>query len=826
MRQSILVAFAFISISVLAMLVSQTNAINPREHEQYNADVRAARDLADDMFDLVRDARRGSGPASFAALDSVQSELKALFPDLRQVPRFVRRPVEDSLTRVIAKFEVSASTRIRLAEAFESANAPLQIALDSIAVELRALVRAAAPQNALALSDGGSRWLTRARRSGNRSRIGQDSALLALRALSSSITGGNAGRLAGVLARMESVRPLIVTADSLVDAIDDTPAYELGTSARDVYRAEFEFAEAHANRAMKWLALYAAFLVAVLCFVFYRLQRSRALINAANDDLEVKVHERTAELEQVIHELARARDDALQASIAKSQFLANMSHELRTPLNSVIGFTNILLKNKRNSISPQELTFLTRIVENGRHLLSLINDVLDLSKIEAGKVEVESVPMQIDQMTRETVQQFGSDPRNNGVQLHAVIPAQVQPMLGDQARLKQVLINLVGNALKFTEKGSVTVALRTDAVGRPERIDVIDTGIGIPGDRLAAIFEAFQQADASTSRRFGGTGLGLAISSSLAQLMGCRIDVQSVIGEGTTFSVVLPKTQGQVDAPASSAPAIEEPPVRGPVRPVNSNRELVLIIDDDADSRVLMTQMLEDANYEVIAANAGSQGLRMAREFRPRAILLDLMMPGMSGFDVLKELKQDSDLCHIPVVVVSIVARDYAGSLLGAVDLVEKPLSRDELITAVERNVNRPVHRILVVDDSGDDRRLISSFLTRSDVVVDTAANAAEALEILVRAVPDAVVVDLLMPGMGGAECARLIKSNPKFADLPVVIVTAKDLSSHEVARLKAVTSAVLSKGEDLERDLKLALQGCLRLSSHSDIARAVAKCA
>ncbi|MEX2283235.1 MAG: response regulator [Gemmatimonadota bacterium] len=826
MRQGILVAFAFLSVSPLTVLVSRTNAIDPRQHEQYNDDVRAARDLADEVFDLVRDARRGNGPASYTELDSVQAELKAIFPDLRAVPSFVRRTTADSLSRLTARFEAASLKRMQIAEEFKTANAPLRVALDSIAIDLRVLLRDAAPQNALTLSDQGSRWLSRARRNGQRSRRSQDSALVVLRTLSPTIQPAHAARFARVIGRMETVVPQILLADALVDSVDDTPAYEVATSLRDLYRTEFEYAEARADRAEKWLGLYAALLVLGLCFAFYRLQRSRDAINAANDDLERKVTARTAELQHAIDELGRARDEALQASVAKSQFLANMSHELRTPLNSVIGFTNILLKNKRNSLNPQELGFLTRIVENGRHLLSLINDVLDLSKIEAGKVEVESVPMRVDVLIRETIHQFETDSKANGVQLHAVIPAQVQPMLGDHARLKQVVINLVGNALKFTEKGSVTVALRVNAQGKPERIEVMDTGIGIPSDRLSAIFEAFQQADASTSRRFGGTGLGLAISNSLAQLMGCRIEVQSAQGTGSTFSIVLPSGQGQVSEPIVVAAKAERPNADSVIRSITTRRELVLVIDDDADSRVLMTQMLQDAGYEVIAANAGIQGLRMAREFRPRAILLDLMMPGMSGFDVLKELKADADLCHIPVVVVSIVARDYAGGLLGAVELVEKPLNREELITAVERNVNRPMQRILVVDDSGDDRRLISSLLTRENVVVDTAANAAEALEILAHGVPDAVVVDLLMPGMGGAECVRLIKSDPRFASLPVVIVTGKDLSSHEVACLNAITNAVVRKGAELERDLTIALQGCLRRSTESDSIAGVARCA
>src|SRR5262249_3868194 len=285
--------------------------------------------------------------------------------------------------------------------------------------------------------------------------------------------------------------------------------------------------------------------------------------------------------------LRKAKEAAEEASRTKSQFLANMSHELRTPLNSVIGFANILLKNKANNLRPEDLTFLERILANGKHLLGLINEILDLSKIEARKIELAMAPIGTDALVRETVTQQEGQVRDKPVKLLTELPPKVAPLQTDPQRLKQVIINLIGNALKFTEQGSVTVRVVTEAgTGEPLRIDVMDTGIGIPSDRLGAIFEAFQQADASTSRKYGGTGLGLTISQALCQLMGYRIEVSSQIGVGSTFSVLLNAAGATAEPPAMRTGAL--PAQTGaletarekvvPAAPVDLKSKLVLII--------------------------------------------------------------------------------------------------------------------------------------------------------------------------------------------------------------------------------------------------------
>ncbi len=505
--------------------------------------------------------------------------------------------------------------------------------------------------------------------------------------------------------------------------------------------------------------------------------------------------------------LRAAKEAAEEASRTKSHFLASMSHELRTQLNSVIGFANILLKNKAGNLGSTELNFLDRIQANGKHLLALINEILDLSKIEARKVQVEAGPVALDVLVRETIAQQEGLVRDKPVRLVADLPAQVAPLLTDGERLKQILINLIGNALKFTEQGSVTVRVVTDpADHQPVRLEVIDTGIGIPKDKLGLIFEAFQQAEAGTARKYGGTGLGLTISQALCQLLGFRIEVASEVGRGSTFSVHLGPHLKSTPAPV---PAGE--PARDPSPPTGCKGKLVLVIDDELDSRTLLTHAIEEFGCQAIAAGSGEQGLRMAREFLPNLITVDLMMPQLDGWQVISAIKADPALRDIPVVVVSIVAGEHKGRILGAVEVLQKPVARADLLAVLHRCLPSKTPRVLIVDDEEDTRRMLAAYLEDEPCEFRTAGNGRAALELMETFPPDLVLLDLMMPVMDGMTFLNHIRSTPRFLLLPVVIVTARELSASESYQLRQTVADVVKKGDTFEADLARILRRYLR---------------
>ena len=534
-----------------------------------------------------------------------------------------------------------------------------------------------------------------------------------------------------------------------------------------------------------------------------------------------------------------AKDEAVAANKAKSDFLASMSHELRTPLNSVIGFTNILLKNKDEHLNEKDVGYLQRVLSNGKHLLELINEVLDLAKVEAGRMDLIIEPVDLGKLVVETVQQLEGQAKvkEGAVALVADVPPELATVETDSAKLKQVIINLIGNALKFTHEGAVTVRLDVGSDGRtPVAIAVVDTGIGIPPDRLGAIFEAFQQAEAGTSRKYGGTGLGLAISRSICLLMGYDLIVESEVGKGSTFSIVMGERAkkvagmpapeevgvGGADVAGDGGPAVaavasaqEEPGSRATPAPPRLRDFKVLVVDDEKDSRDLMAHYLEDFGCRVYTATNGEEGLTAVREFRPDLITLDLMMPGMTGWEVLKVLKADRELRQIPVVVVSIVAAEGRGRLLGAVDLITKPFEREDLLRVLWRNlVRKRGGRILVVDDEASARAMLNQFLGSLGLEVVEAADGQEALEAIRMEAPDAVLLDLLMPVMDGMTFLKKLRANPLHSGLPVIVLTAKELARTEEKELADIASGVVHKGDNMSEDLREALGSMFTLAA------------
>jgi signal transduction histidine kinase/DNA-binding response OmpR family regulator len=504
--------------------------------------------------------------------------------------------------------------------------------------------------------------------------------------------------------------------------------------------------------------------------------------------------------------LRAARDAAETASRTKSDFLARMSHELRTPLNSVIGFANILLKNKAGNLRGQDVAYLDRIQDNGRHLLLLINDILDLSKIEAGKIELENEAIDLKDLLTDVSRQFELQLRDSPVDLRLRIPKGMAPHVTDPARLRQVLTNLIGNAVKFTEHGHITVTVDVDpATAQPARIRVSDTGIGIPEDRLGAIFDAFEQAESTTSRKYGGTGLGLPISRALCELLGYTLTVRSRVQTGTDFTIdMIPSTASAKDRPDTGD---EEDAAATDSRP---GERLVLIVDDEADSRILLTHYVEEFGCRAIATHSPASALKLARELRPDLITLDLMMPGLNGWDMLSALKSDPELADIPIVIISVVAQESRATLAGALEVLQKPIDRRELYTILDRNLGARRARVLIVDDSADARSLLEEMLGDTASELRTAANGQEALTVLRDFEPDLVLLDMVMPVMDGLTFLEVFRATPRFRDVPVVVISAKDLTGEERDRVVRHTAAVVRKGKALETDLRRVLSHVL----------------
>ncbi len=492
-------------------------------------------------------------------------------------------------------------------------------------------------------------------------------------------------------------------------------------------------------------------------------------------------------------ELRDARDAAEASSRTKSQFLANMSHELRTPMNAILGYSEMLQEEAEEEGLENFAPDLQKIQNAGKHLLALINDILDLSKIEAGKMELYleefSLPDTVADVAA-TVQTLVTKKNNR---LEVSCTPDVGMMRGDLTKVRQSLLNLLSNAAKFTENGTILLQVRRE--NGDYVFDVIDTGIGMTPEQTAGLFEAFSQADASTTRKYGGTGLGLAITRRFCRMMGGDATVQSTPGAGSTFTMRLPVIVPPLHDPAAGEG--ETLPAAGIA--VDGRRgDVVVVIDDDPSARELISRFLAREGYHPAAAASGEEGLRLAHSLHPVAITLDVMMPGLDGWTVLQRLKADPETQAIPVIMLTMVDDKNIGFALGAADYMTKPIDRARLSAILSRHrcADRDNGcRVLLVEDDDTTRDMMRELLEREGWGVDEAINGRAALDRLHGSCPDLILLDLMMPEMDGFEFSHRLRERPEWRDIPVVVLTARDLTEEDRQRLSGDVEKIVQKG-------------------------------
>ena len=522
---------------------------------------------------------------------------------------------------------------------------------------------------------------------------------------------------------------------------------------------------------------------------------------------------------RLVEDLTEANRRLEEYNRLKAEFVANMSHELRTPLTAIIGFVQLVQLSEGEKIPQPYARAFERILRNGKHLLALIDDVLDVAKIEAGRMRIHREHFDLTEVVQSAFGELQSLARQKGLDYRLRIEGEMPLAFSDPLRIRQIVQNLLSNAIKFTPKGSVAAALLP---GEPGwfRLVVRDTGVGIESQAMSLIFERFRQVDGSMSRVAGGAGLGLSIVRQIVELLGGRIEVSSRPGEGSEFTVNLPlqapdPERGEPEALPRAVSDAEREAGRGAsLEGTADERPLVLIVEDDPDAAALLGETLEGSGYRTRHAVSGSVGLHLARELEPAAITLDVMMPGMDGWRVLQALKSDRRTAQIPVVVCSIVDNRALGYRLGASDYLIKPVEPEQL-TAALRSVSQQEADgqgyVLVVDDEHGARDLLATALQRVGYNVRTASSGETALRMISKSVPRAVLSDLMMPGgMSGYELIARLRSDPRTEHTPILVVTGRDMTLDDRKLILGQITEVIRKGDLLMSDLEPRLRETL----------------
>jgi CheY-like chemotaxis protein/CHASE3 domain sensor protein len=547
------------------------------------------------------------------------------------------------------------------------------------------------------------------------------------------------------------------------------------------------------------------------------LRLAHAQLEERKEELEVMNTSLVAqrnELERATRVIEEKAAEVDRTSRYKSEFLANMSHELRTPLNSSLILAKLLASNKDGNLSDEQVKFASMIYEAGNDLLVLINDVLDLSKVEAGKLEIRARNVSPGRVVEEVARALEPLAREKKIAFRTHVdetaPAELET---DVQRLQQILRNLLSNAIKFTESGEVSVDVR--AAGGGVAFVVTDTGIGISAEQHETIFEAFRQAEGSASRRYGGTGLGLSISRNLARALGGDLSVVSEVHRGSSFTLTLPRVYvpPAEEAPPQPGPTAARPdaararavaPATGPDlsgddrNRIDPNRRLVLVVEDDPAFGRILLDLAHELDFQCLVAGTADEGVRLALERVPSAILLDVKLPDHSGLSVLDRLKRDPSTRHIPVHVVSATDRSQEALAMGAAGYVIKPVQREELLAAFRRledQFSRRVRRVLVVEDDDRQREGIEHLLSRDDVEIVAVSTVAEALAKLRAGTFDCVVTDLALPDASGDDLLDQMATDDTYAFPPVIVYTGRSLTADEEQRLRRYSSSIIVKG-------------------------------
>ena len=550
-------------------------------------------------------------------------------------------------------------------------------------------------------------------------------------------------------------------------------------------------------------------------------KEAEASLKQMNQELETRVKARTAQLAASMEAAEEAREKAEDANKSKSEFLANMSHELRTPLNAIIGYSEMLEEDAEDMGQDDFVPDLQKISGSAKHLLELINAVLDLSKVEAGRMELYLESFAIAPMVRTiaaTLQPI-ADKQGNMVVLHC--PENIGNLYADQTKVRQSLYNLLSNACKFTESGEISLTVSEDA-GEEIVFSIKDTGIGMTPEQLEKVFKAFTQADASTTRKYGGTGLGLTITKQFIEMMGGHISVTSQYGYGTEFTVHIPR---QVESEAAESTPPQFAPVQLSKMSLPTTAEgqpggTVLVIDDDEHAREIMQRFLTDAGYEAVVSSSGLEGLHLAEDIMPDLIILDVLMPDLDGWSVLQNLKGSPELADIPVVMMTMVDAEKVGFSLGATDFLTKPLQRDRLLDLLDKYVGSADRDwMLVIEDDLPSQEMLGRLLTREQWPYRTAGNGKQALDILrTHGAPDLIFLDLMMPEMDGFEFLKVLRQQPEWQSVPVIVVSAKDLTAHERLELGDAVQGIHQKGQ-LDRDELLEeVQDFIEIAAVSEV--------